>query len=87
MRRVTLFGSRATGEHRAASDIDLCLEGAGLTLKDQLSIASAIEELGLRYEVDLVRKQTIKNAALLEQIKQHGRPWYDRPSSDRGLDQ
>src|SRR4030095_11388268 len=41
--RGIVFGSRAKGNHRPGSDIDLTLDGAGLGLPDLLAIESDID--------------------------------------------
>lgn len=43
--RAVLFGSRAMGAFRPASDVDLVLFGDSLTLRDQFDLAVAMEEL------------------------------------------
>lgn len=50
--RVWLYGSRARGDYRAASDIDLLVEAADID-PWELGLSSRIEELGLLYRVDL----------------------------------
>ncbi|MDQ2994070.1 MAG: nucleotidyltransferase domain-containing protein [Pseudomonadota bacterium] len=52
--RVHLFGSRALGRERPGSDIDLALEGAGLTFNDQLELRIRLDNLMLPYRFDLV---------------------------------
>ncbi len=43
--RAVLFGSRAMETFTPASDVDIALFGAGLTLTDQARFAAAIDEL------------------------------------------
>jgi type III restriction enzyme len=49
--RVWIYGSRARGDHREDSDIDLAIDGDP---KSVTSASARIEELGLLYRVDLV---------------------------------
>ena len=75
---AVLFGSRAMGCHRPASDIDLCLFGTNLTLGDEHQIASWIEDIGLPVRMDLLRHHTVSSQALLEHIVKHGVLFYER---------
>lgn len=72
IKRVILFGSRAKGSHRPASDIDLCLIADELTLPEKLSLDSAIDDLLLPWKVDLVVLDSIDNPALHDHIQRVG---------------
>jgi predicted nucleotidyltransferase len=48
--RILLYGSRAKGTHRSASDIDICLVAPTLGLPDQLRLDVEIDELLLPSE-------------------------------------
>jgi predicted nucleotidyltransferase len=77
--RGILFGSRATGTFRAASDIDLALEGRDIRLPDLISIRTKIEDLNLPIEVEFVVRNRIKNPAIEQHIDRYGVEWYERP--------
>lgn len=51
--QALLYGSRAKGTHRAASDIDLCLTGEKLSLSLLLKIGNELDDLLLPYQIDL----------------------------------
>ncbi len=70
--KVILFGSRAKGNYRNGSDIDLCIEANALTLFDLLKLSDVIEELYLPWKVDLVLMHTIDNPELLKHIQRVG---------------
>jgi len=70
--QVWLYGSRATGKQKAASDIDLCIEGADLSLTDLHSFENKIEGLYLPWKVDLSLKHQIDNPALIQHIENAG---------------
>lgn len=74
--KVILFGSRAKGNYRNGSDIDLCIEADTLTLFDLLKLSDLIEELYLPWKVDLVLKHTIDNQELLKHIQRVGFEFY-----------
>lgn len=73
---VVLFGSRAMGNYRNASDIDLALEGTKITLADLLAIKAHIRQLNLPLEVDLLIREKIDNPELEQHIRSVGRVWY-----------
>jgi len=75
---VVLFGSRATGTYRPASDVDLALFGTGLSLDDLADLADGIERIPMAQQVDLLLFDQIENRALKEQIIQQGRHWFTR---------
>jgi len=83
VRRAVLFGSRALGTYRGASDVDLALEGRDLGLQDLLSLKAQIDTLSLPVEVDLVIRATIGNAELKKHIKTYGQEWYRQTQQGR----
>jgi predicted nucleotidyltransferase len=72
VRQVTLYGSRAKGNWRRGSDIDLCLDGDALSLKNLDELDSAIDNLLLPWKVDLTVRQQIDNPDLIAQLEQVG---------------
>jgi len=57
LERVWLFGSRARGDFRNESDIDLVVDSPSLDSRDIARLSGDLEELGLMYRVDLVSWQ------------------------------
>jgi len=72
VRSVVLFGSRAKGNYRPGSDIDLCLHADELTLSEKLSLDLEIDDLLLPWKVDLVVWQSIDDPALKAHIERFG---------------
>jgi predicted nucleotidyltransferase len=70
--KVVLYGSRAKGNFKVGSDIDLTLMAPGLDLTGLLKIEDDIEELMLPYKVDLSLFHQIENPDLREHIKRVG---------------
>lgn len=70
--KVVLFGSRAKGNFKDGSDIDLCLYGANLNLDDLLQVSLAIDDLDLHLKVDLCIFHLIENKNLLDHIGRVG---------------
>jgi type III restriction enzyme len=54
LNRVWIFGSRARGDARPDSDLDLAFDAQGWTFADYAAVASRIESLNLLYKVDTV---------------------------------
>lgn len=69
---VRLFGSRATGHARRASDIDLAISAPAATAQQWLALTEALESAPLIYELDLVRTERANNPRLLGKIASEG---------------
>ncbi len=78
--KVMLYGSRAKGDYRKNSDIDLSIVG-GVNLDKILSIETKLDDLFLPYEFDLSIFNKIKNIALKEHINRVGLTFYEKESS------
>lgn len=78
VQKAVLYGSRAMGNYKPGSDIDLTLEGAALTLKQLNGIEDKLDDLLLPYELDLSIFHQIDSPDLLEHIKRVGLIFYSR---------
>ena len=67
--RVVLYGSRAKGNYKPFSDVDITLDGAELTHTDLNRISLAIDDLLLPYQFDISIFHTLKNEALIDHIR------------------
>ncbi len=76
VREVRLFGSRATGYARRASDIDLAISAPDATADQWLELTDAIDETPIIYEFDVVRIERTQNIRLMERIAREGVPIY-----------
>ncbi|WFP49327.1 nucleotidyltransferase domain-containing protein [Methylomonas sp. EFPC3] len=74
--RAVLYGSRAKGNYRPGSDIDLTLLGESLTYADLCRIETEIDDLLLPYTLDLSLYAQIDNADLREHIRRVGQEFY-----------
>lgn len=84
VRRVLIYGSRAKGNDRPGSDIDLALEDEGLSHADLLRIETAIDDLNLPYKIDLCLYRQIENPDLLDHIRRVGVVFFERhPPSEQ----
>jgi len=77
IKKAVVFGSRAKGNYKAGSDIDLAIwsENAGAVLKTDGKLN---DETLLPYQFDLVNYDTINNEALKEHIDRIGIEIYKR---------
>lgn len=78
IKEAILFGSRAKGNFRPGSDIDIALKGEGLTLHHILQLLNAFDDLMLPYLFDVVIYDRIQEPALTLHIDQCGRVIYRR---------
>ena len=73
-----IYGSRARGTNRIASDIDITLKGKALTYLQLALLDAKIDELYLPYFVDLSLFSMLKNPDLLESINREGKVLYKK---------
>ena len=71
--QAILYGSRAKGNYRNGSDIDLTLFGEELDLTTLLRIETELDDLLLPYKIDLSIFHKIDNPDLIEHIKRVGK--------------
>lgn len=76
--QVILYGSRAKGNFRLGSDIDLTIFGEAVTLSQLLRIEHELDELLLPYKIDLSLHHKIDSPELLEHIKRVGKIFYEK---------
>lgn len=67
-----LFGSRAKGNQRSGSDVDIVLKGDQLTFDDILNIGVQFEESYLPFTFDVILFDHIKESELLDHIERVG---------------
>ncbi len=76
--QALLYGSRAKGNFKRGSDIDLALKGDALTYHDLLRLLDELDDLLLPYMIDLSLYAQIDNPALREHIDRVGQVFYTR---------
>jgi predicted nucleotidyltransferase len=84
--KALLYGSRAKGNYRPGSDIDLTLTGAGVTQKILAQIQGELEDGPLPYRFDLSILSQLTQADILEHIQRVGVVFYEKgrpPGRDR----
>jgi len=78
LEQVIVFGSRAKGNYKEGSDIDLALKGHALDLSTLQSLEIKLDELLLPYKTDMVIYNTMSNDALKEHIDRVGMVFYTK---------
>ncbi len=76
--KAMLYGSRAKGNFKTGSDIDLTLYGENLSPNLLGDIAEALEDLLLPYTIDLSTFDTLNHEELREHIERVGIVFYVR---------
>lgn len=74
---VKIFGSRAKGNYKPASDIDFAIFGE-IDSKGLRHIACELDELSTPYKFDILNYNEIENQALKESIDNYGKIFYKK---------
>lgn len=75
---VVIFGSRAKGNFKPGSDIDLAIKGSGFSFDDLLKLHHVLDELNLPYKFDLLNYSGIKDNDVVEHINRVGISFYKK---------
>ena len=79
--KALVYGSRAMGNYRTGSDIDITLIGAQLSMDVLFKLVRLFDESNLPYMVDLSIMANINNPNLSDHIDRVGQVLYQRDSS------
>lgn len=82
--RSVLYGSRAKGNYKNGSDIDLTMYGDDLNHTVLLKILDELDDLLLPWMIDLSIFRQIDNESLREHIERVGVVFYERNADSRG---
>lgn len=70
VKKAVLYGSRAKGNYKNGSDIDLSLSGGSdLTLEIQNKLAVELDELSLPYKIDLSIMEQLTDPDFIDHIQ------------------
>ena len=79
IKQVLVYGSRAMGNFREGSDIDMTIISDGtFTYDDLLKITGLFDDSYLPYFVDISDFSKLKNADLIDHIQRNGKILYQR---------
>jgi predicted nucleotidyltransferase len=83
--QAVLYGSRAKGNYKNGSDIDLTLMGQGLQTDHLLKIMGELDDLLLPYMIDLSLFHQLTHPELINHIRRVGIVFYDRMPAQKRL--
>ncbi len=73
VKRVILYGSRARGDYKNGSDIDIAIDAPEMSDREFSRLWNSLDDLPIIYTMDIVHLQSLKNELLLDAIRQEGR--------------
>jgi predicted nucleotidyltransferase len=76
--QVILYSTRASGNYKNYSDVDLSLIGKNISLSEIYEIENQIDDLLLPYQFDISEFHAILNMDLKRQIQQNGILFYKK---------
>lgn len=76
IQKVIIYGSRAKGNFKMGSDIDLTIIGENLSFSLLLSIRGVLADLNLPYLFDVSIFTSLENLDLIEHINRVGQEFY-----------
>jgi predicted nucleotidyltransferase len=79
VKEVRVFGSRATGTARRASDLDLAISAPAAAATEWAELCEALENAPLIYPLDLIRTERTANERLMAKISREGVVVYPAP--------
>ncbi len=79
--KVIVYGSRAKGNFKNGSDIDLTMQGGRLTHQLLLKLMGELDDLLLPYKIDLSIFENIGNPDLVAHIRRVGVTFYEQPKT------
>ena len=69
LEKAVVFGSRATGKHKAQSDVDIALYGDGVGFGAIFDLEDALYDAGFPYELDILLVSIIQDERLKAAIE------------------
>jgi predicted nucleotidyltransferase len=76
--KAVIYGSRAKGNYKNGSDIDLTLHGDGLTTDILYKIMTEIDDLLLPYTIDLSIFRDLSDPDFIDHIQRVGLIFYEK---------
>ncbi|HTN21347.1 MAG TPA: nucleotidyltransferase domain-containing protein [Pelobium sp.] len=83
IKTVTIYGSRAKGTHKSASDIDITLKGHDINLELQKKLEFELDDLMLPYKFDVTIYDKLTNPEFVAHIDRVGKEFYKRTSANK----
>ena len=83
--KVLIYGSRAKGNYKPSSDIDLALIGDNIDMALQTKIEFDLDDLLLPYKFDISIYDRITNPEFIKHIDRVGTEFYNRMNSKSSI--
>ncbi|MDR2117590.1 MAG: nucleotidyltransferase domain-containing protein [Planctomycetaceae bacterium] len=83
IQEVVIYGSRAKGNYKNGSDIDLTIIDDNLSWSDIAYLENMLDDLMLPYKFDLSLKRKITNSDLIDRINRVGQTFYRKSKIDK----
>ncbi len=80
VKEAIIYGSRAKGNFRTGSDIDIALNAPEMDFDAYQRLCVKVDDLNLPWEIDLAVLSHIQNPKLLDHISRVGKPLWIRPN-------
>ncbi len=77
-RSIHIFGSRAIGNYKPGSDIDLVIMNESPSDREMIRIKNDFNDSSLPYAIDLITYTDLKHRELKEHIERVGVPFYQK---------
>ncbi len=78
LKSALLFGSRAKGNFKPSSDIDIAIKCGNFSFDDLLKLNNSLDELNLPYKFDILVFEKIKDKELIGLINRIGIVIYEK---------
>ncbi len=79
--KAILYGSRAKGNYKPFSDVDITLVGEGLSRRDLNEFLTRLDESSLPYVFDVSIFEKLNNPELIDHINRRGVEIYSKQDS------
>jgi len=79
--RAVIYGSRARGNFKNYSDIDIAISAPSMPGAEFSQLAFDIDSLPIIFKMDIVHLEPLKNAPLKEKILRDGKTIFERSES------
>ena len=76
--KAVLYGSRAKGNYRNGSDIDLALFGDGINFSLLTRLDNELDDLLLPYKFDISQFASLTHPELIDHIRRVGAVFYEK---------
>ena len=83
IQQVIIYGSRALGNYRSGSDIDLTVKADNFSLSELMKVEIQIDDLLLPYKIDISLFHQISDPELVEHINRVGVIFYEKHGKNK----